>query len=109
MTATETKNEYAYVESPAMRTAKLAIRKYVADAGNTGLESYGMVVHERVHHTDSVIIERSDKNVKTYRTGLNEFSHDIFNMPEGEEKQAKIRSIRKLLADAENLRITKDI
>lgn len=101
MSITATK-AHAYVESPALKNARVAIRPYLSGASNNGLEEFNMILHEGIHHTDSVIIERFDKNVKSYRVP-NEFSAEIFNMEEGEEKQAKIRSIRKLLADAENL------
>jgi len=92
--------EYALTESPALKYAKISIKPFLSEDDNTGLKEYNMVVHEGIRHID-VIVCKSNNNQKTYLTGLNEFSKEVQTLDK-EERQARIKEIRKIIAKAEN-------
>lgn len=78
------------------------IKPYVIKDNETdgGLSKYGMVVKPECVQTEEMsCIERGEQVM--YVNGLNEFSNDVQNMPEGEEKQAKIEDIRRTVQELE--------
>jgi hypothetical protein len=106
--------QFAFVESPALKFAKISIKPFIGKDDNTGLKEFNMVVHEGIRHID-IIVCKSDKGRKVYKTGLNEFDESIATMDQAfsgesieeikakkEEKAAKIKSIRELILRAEN-------
>ncbi len=92
--------EHALVESVALRHAAIAIKPFISDNPNTGLKEYNMAVHERIKHTD-IVVCKVDGRTKEYLTGINEAAESV-QMLEGEEKEARIKSIRELVVRAEN-------
>jgi len=91
--------QFSFVEPVALKHARLSIKPYVGQSINTGLKEYNMVVHDNIKHTDCVICI-SDGRTKTYKTGLNENTAEVQTL-HGDEKIAKIKSIRQLVARAE--------
>lgn len=92
--------QYTLVDSVSIKHAKIAIKKFVGDNPNMGLKEYNMAVHDNIKHTDCVMCT-ADGQTKTYKTGLNEQDFSITSLDK-EEKEAKIKSIRMLVARAEN-------
>lgn len=79
-------------EKPITLRTNIAIRPYVSEADNMGLQNYGMVVFDGVKQTD--FLGCSEVNgIKRYITGLNEFAPEL-NTLSAKEKAATIKQIR---------------
>lgn len=67
---------------------------------NMGLENYGLSLFDGTFHEEPIaLIERN--GVRQYLTGLNEFSVEIKSIVDNEEREAKIKEIRKIVAQLE--------
>ena len=67
---------------------------------NLGLERYGLALFDGVFHEEQLAcIERN--GVKRYITGLNEFAPEIKLIPDQEERAAKVKEIRTVVAQLE--------
>lgn len=67
---------------------------------NMGLEKYGLALFDGVFHEEQLAcIERN--GIKRYLTGLNEFSPEIKLIKDPEEREAKIKEIRTVVAQLE--------
>lgn len=85
---------------PKTKSASISIRPFIEHSReNMGLEKYGMVLFEGAMYEEPVAYTESN-GVRIYRTGLNEYAQEIENLPE-EEKEAKIKEIREIVADLE--------
>jgi len=93
---------FTKVEVPGLKVnKKVSIRPYFDPSSeNMGLERYGLSLHEGVYHTEQLAC--LEKNgIKRYVTGLNEFAPDIKLMSDVEEREAKIKEIRTVVASLE--------
>lgn len=79
----------------------VSIKAYITDVPNMGHEKYNEVLFPGTGQRDEVFC-LTNGNVRTYRTGLNEFAYEIQSIADPEEKIAKIREIRKTVAWLEN-------
>jgi hypothetical protein len=67
---------------------------------NMGLEKYGLALFDGIFHEEQLAcLERNGQ--KRYLTGLNEFSPDVKNIPNPEDREAKIKEIRTVVAQLE--------
>lgn len=67
---------------------------------NLGLEKYGLALFDGIFHEEQLAcIERN--GIKRYLTGLNEFAPEIKLIKDNEERQAKIKEIRTVVAQLE--------
>lgn len=90
--------------SPSVSFAPLSIKPLITKKRNGGLENYGMVVHDKIVHTDCVMFRTIGDPVngtKTYITGLNEDTDEIQDTKDLEVKNAKIANIRRKVAKYE--------
>jgi len=89
-----------FEKSNAVKDGAIAIRAYFnPDQDNMGLEKYNMSLHEGAFHSESIAaLERN--GIVRYVTGLNEFAPEVKTLPEN-EKKAKIKEIRKHVAELE--------
>ena len=89
-----------YEKTNAVKDGAIAIRAYFnPDTDNMGLEKYSMTLHEGAFHSESIAaLERN--GIVRYITGLNEFAPEVKTLPEA-EKKAKIKEIRKHVAELE--------
>tara|TARA_R100001126_G_C4871334_1_gene173212 strand:+ start:253 stop:1353 length:1101 start_codon:yes stop_codon:yes gene_type:complete len=77
----------------------IAIRPYVTDSENMGLENYSMSLYDNVYHEEQLTC--LDVNgVRRYITGLNEFAPEIKQL-EPSKRKAKIKQIRTAVAELE--------
>jgi hypothetical protein len=78
----------------------IAIRPFLAETPNMGLEKYSMVIHEGTAQIeDLACIE--ENGVPRYVSGLNEFAPDVKNIKDPEHRKAVIEDIRKTVAQLE--------
>jgi len=93
---------FTKVEAPGIKINKrISIRPFFDNTSeNMGLENYDMSLYEGVYHTEQLAcLERN--GIKRYLTGLNEFAPEIKLIANKEEKAAKIREIRTIVAELE--------
>lgn len=79
----------------------VSIKPYVSGQPNMGLEKYEEATFPGAIQPDRVFCDTKG-NIKTYRTGLNEFAASVQSMTNKVEKEAKIKSIRETVAFLEN-------
>jgi len=92
---------FTKVEVPGEKKGKkVSIRPYFEGGENMGLENYGMTMHEGAVHTEQLACIENN-GIKRYITGLNEFAPDIKLIKDPEEKAAKIKEIRTIVAQLE--------
>jgi hypothetical protein len=94
--------DYTIVEKyqQAKKSSTIAIRPYFnPNKENMGLETYGLSLHDGVFHQESLACLEMN-GVKRYVTGLNEFAPEV-KMLAPKEKKAKIKEIRKVVAELE--------
>lgn len=93
---------FTKVEIPGLSTLKkVSIRPYFNPSKeNMGLEKYGMALHEGVYHTEQLACLEAN-GIKRYLTGLNEFAPEIKRISDPEEREAKIKEIRSVVAQLE--------
>lgn len=95
MSFTLIEQAYATKRSPIM------IKPYFdRQVNNLGLEKYGMVLYDRVYHQEQLACLEHN-GVKRYVTGLNEFAPDVKNIPNAEDREAKVQEIRKVVSELE--------
>jgi hypothetical protein len=94
-------SDYTIVEKYQQNKSKsIAIRPFFnSSKQNMGLENYGMALHDGVWHEENLACLELN-GVKRYVTGLNEFAPDVKMLPPA-EKEAKIKEIRKTVAQLE--------
>ena len=95
-------SEFTKVEVKTLNTPKkVSIKPYFDPAmENMGLENYGMALYDGVYHEEQLAC--LEKNgIKRYVTGLNEFAPDIKLIKNPEQKEAKIKQIRNIVAELE--------
>jgi hypothetical protein len=81
------------------KNQSIAIRPYVTNDENMGLENYNMSLYDNVFHEEQLTC--LDVNgVRRYLTGLNEFAPEVKQLPNAERK-AKIKQIRTAVAELE--------
>lgn len=93
---------FTKVEVPGIKINKrISIRPFFDNTSeNMGLENYDMSLYEGVYHTEQLAcLERN--GIKRYLTGLNEFAPEIKLIADKEEKAAKIKEIRTIVAQLE--------
>jgi len=93
--------DYTIVEKyQQAKKQTVAIRPFFNPAKeNMGLEKYGLALHDGVYHEESLACLEMN-GVKRYVTGLNEFAPEVKMLPP-KEKKAKIKEIRKVVAELE--------
>jgi hypothetical protein len=91
------------VELPTLvsKSGAISVKPFFdPQATNLGLEKYGMSLFDGVFHEEQLAcIEQN--GIKRYITGLNEFAPDVKLIPDKEEREAKIREIRTVVAQLE--------
>ena len=91
------------VELPTLvsKTGAISVKPFFdPQSTNLGLEKYGMSLFDGVFHEEQLAcIEQN--GIKRYITGLNEFAPDVKLIPDKEEREAKIREIRTVVAQLE--------
>ena len=95
-------NDYTIVEKyqQGKKNSTIAIRPYFnSSRENMGLQNYGMALHDGVWHEESLACLELN-GIKRYVTGLNEFAPEVKAL-KGEEKEAKIKEIREVVAQLE--------
>jgi len=84
----------------SVKKTAIAVRPYFDNsASNMGLEDYGMSLFDGVTHNEQLAC-LDNNGVVRYITGLNEFAPEIKLLPT-EEKEARVREIRKAVAELE--------
>ena len=82
------------------KSGKVSIKPYFdPSVGNMGLENYQMSLMDGVYHEEQLACLELN-GIKRYVTGLNEFAPDVKRLP-ADEKEAKIREIREVVASLE--------
>lgn len=79
----------------------ISIRPYVSGEPNMGLEVHGEALFPGTYQIDRIGLEERN-GILTYLTGLNEFAQEVQSIPNQEEREAKIRQIRRTIAYLEN-------
>lgn len=94
-------SNYTMVETPTTKSGNISVRPYFdPNMSNLGLEKYGMSLHEGVFHDEQLAcIERN--GIMRYLTGLNEFAPEVKLISDPEKREAKIKEIRKVVAQLE--------
>lgn len=101
---------FTKVETPGLKGySKVSIRPFFdPNTENMGLEKYGLSLHDGVYHTEQLACLENN-GVKRYLTGLNEFAPDVKNIRDEDEKAAKIKEIRTVVADLERSLAANDV
>lgn len=82
------------------KSGKIAIRPFFDPSiSNMGLENYQMSLMDGVYHEEQLACLEIN-GIKRYVTGLNEFAPEV-KMLSADEKEAKIREIREVVASLE--------
>src|SRR4051812_47386521 len=91
--------------SPAIKHAPLSIKPFMKEGTkNMGLERYNMVVHNGIVQTDVPMFRAIGEGAyasKTYITNLNEDAPEVQGIKDDEERNARIATIRRMVARAE--------
>ena len=92
---------FTMVETRDTKRSAISIKPYFdRSVSNMGLEDYGLSLFDGVTHTEQLAC--LEKNgVIQYITGLNEFAPEIKLIRDPEEKAAKIKQIRTIVAELE--------
>ena len=82
------------------KSGKIAVRPFFDPSmSNMGLENYQMSLMDGVYHEEQLACLEIN-GIKRYVTGLNEFAPEVKLLP-ADEKEAKIREIREVVASLE--------
>jgi len=82
------------------KSGKISIRPYFDPSiSNMGLENYQMSLMDGVYHEEQLACLEIN-GIKRYVTGLNEFAPEVKTLP-ADEREAKIREIREVVASLE--------
>ena len=85
----------------ALKRTNIAIRPYFdPSVENMGLQRYGMTLHDGTMHEESLACLEVNGQ-KRYLTGLNEFAPEVKLIQETEEREAKVKQIRAVVAELE--------
>jgi hypothetical protein len=85
---------------PQNKRSTIAIRPFFDEkVDNMGLQKYGLSLFDGAFHEEQLACLEIN-GIKRYLTGLNEFSPDVKDLPM-EEQEAKIKSIRAIVAQLE--------
>jgi Asp-tRNA(Asn)/Glu-tRNA(Gln) amidotransferase C subunit len=92
---------FTMVETRDTKKSAISIKPYFdRSVSNMGLEDYGLSLFDGVTHTEQLAC--LEKNgVIQYITGLNEFAPEIKLMKDKEEREAKVKQIRAIVAELE--------
>lgn len=92
---------YTIVELPTVKAGNISIKPYFdPEISNLGLEKYGLSLFDGVFHEEQLACLEQN-GIKRYLTGLNEFSPDVKNIKDSEQRDAKILEIRNVVAKLE--------
>lgn len=93
--------QFTIVEKyPQNKRSTIAIRPFFdRNVDNMGLQNYNLSLFEGAFHEESIACLEMN-GIKRYVTGLNEFSPDV-KLLDDEEREAKIKAIRTVVADLE--------
>jgi len=79
----------------------IAIRPFFDNrSSNMGLEKYGLTLFEGVSHEEQLACLENN-GVKRYLTGLNEFAPEVKKIVDPDEREARIKEIRTVVAELE--------
>lgn len=78
----------------------LAIRPYITNAENMGLEKYKMVIHPGTKQVEPLACIETN-GIPRYLTGLDDNAPEIRNIKDPKEKAARIKEIRTTVAELE--------
>lgn len=86
---------------PALKRGPISIRPYFdPTVKNMGLEAYGLAIHDGVFHEEQMAcIEKN--GISRYLNGLNEFAPEVKLIENDDEREAKIKEIRTIVAQLE--------
>jgi hypothetical protein len=97
---TETNMETISDSRKTKFVGKISIKPFLEFKGeDMGLAKYGLVVFDNCYYQEPLACVEMNGIVR-YLTGLNEFAPEVIDLPE-EEKVAKIKDIRKTVAELE--------
>ena len=97
---TATTASFTKVEIGGNRKTSIAVRPYFdQQAGNMGLEDYGMSLFDGVTHNEQLACLEINGVIR-YVTGLNEFAPEI-KVLNTEDREARIRQIRESISELE--------
>lgn len=86
---------------PQLKQGSISIKPYFDESmSNMGLEKYGLSLYDGVYHEEQLSCLEMN-GVKRYVTGLNEFAPEIKLIQDKEQREAKIKEIRKIVAQCE--------
>jgi len=96
-------NTVTIVSTPydGAKSGSISVKPYFdPEKANLGLEKYGLSLHDGVFHEEQLAcIERN--GIRRYLTGLNEFAPEVKLIANPEERDAKIKEIRTMVAQLE--------
>lgn len=101
-TLAESSIETSVVQVPnSYKSGNISIKPYFeATKTNLGLEKYKLVMFEGVYHEEQLAcIERN--GIRRYLTGLNEYAPEVKLIKDDDERVAKIKEIRTIVAQLE--------
>lgn len=92
---------FTIVETLEPKSGPIAIRPYFdATHKNMGLEKYGLSFFDGIFHEEQIVcIEHN--GIKRYKTGLNEFAPEIKLIRDADEREARVKEIRRTVAELE--------
>ena len=93
---------FTLIESnPAIKKGPITIKPYFNNnVLNMGLEKYGLALYDGVFHEEQLACVELN-GIKRYVTGLNEFAPDVKLTPDPDERAAKVKEIREVVAQLE--------
>jgi hypothetical protein len=92
--------DFTMVQTGMNRKTSIAVRPYFdQQAGNMGLEDYGMSLFDGVTHNEQLACLEIN-GVLRYVTGLNEFAPEVKTLTQ-EDKEARVRQIRTSVSELE--------
>lgn len=100
--ATPTSIMRSGTDSPVKVRGIVSIKAYVSGEPNMGHEKYEEALFPGTEQFGTVFCIKQN-NINTYRTGLNEFAPEVQNLDNKNEREAKIRYIREVVAWLENV------
>jgi hypothetical protein len=81
------------------KNQNIAIRPFVTNNENMGLENYNMSLYDNVYHEEALTC-LDINGVRRYVTGLNEFAPEVKQLPKL-EREAKVKQIRTAVCELE--------
>jgi len=94
---------FTLVETTTIKRSPVTVKPYFdGRLSNMGLENYGLSLFEGVTHYEQLACLENG-NTKRYVTGLNEFAPDVRNIPNIEQREARIKEIRTTVAELEKI------